>query len=71
MRGHLWTVIALAGCGCVSSAEPRGTMSAEGVGCSALISVLSMSTSDALLAMLGGGKPEFVTKAGFYFPEGI
>ena len=23
------------------------------------------------LAMLGGGKPEFVTKAGFYFPEGI
>ena len=29
-------------------------MSAEGVGCSALISVLSMSTSDALLAMLGG-----------------
>lgn len=54
MRGHLWTVIALAGCGCVSSAEPRGTMSAEGVGCSALISVLSMSTSDALLAMLGG-----------------
>ena len=24
-----------------------------------------------VLAMLGGGKPEFVTKAGFYFPEGI
>ena len=23
------------------------------------------------LAMLGGGQPEFVTKAGFYFPEGI
>ena len=54
MRGHLWTIIALAGCACVSSAEPRGTMGAEGVGCSALISVLSMSTSDALLAMLGG-----------------
>ena len=39
---------------CEENAEPRGTMGAEGVGRSALISVLSMSTSDALLALLGG-----------------